>query len=80
MSNPISALIHKCRNRVHEVLVARGVVSPTREDLKVAEARAAHTGHSVSHGSCSYENSTLEHMKGVDIAPDANSDSYSIEK
>ena len=80
MSNLIGALIHKYRNRAHEALVARGMAYPTAEDLKIAEASAAHTSHTVSHGSCSYINSTIEHMKGVEIAPDANLDSFSARR
>ena len=76
MSNLIVTFIHKCRNAVHEALVARGMVSPTRDDLKIVEESAVYTSHTVSHESCSYENSTLEHMKGVEIAPDANSNSF----
>jgi hypothetical protein len=80
MSNLIGMLIHKCRNAVHEALVARGIVSPTRDDMKIVEERAAYTSHTVSHGSCSYENSTLEHMKGVEIAPDVNANSFSAKR
>ena len=76
MSNLIGALINKCRHAVHEALAARGVVNPTREDPKIAVSSAADTSHTVSHGSCSYENSILEHMKGVEIAPDVNADSF----